>query len=195
MISCILLCAGLSLRFGSPKALAKLNGLTVIDYEQQVLLQSSIDEIVVVLGAEADKIKPHILKHKKIKFVHNKDYNLGQTSSFKVGLSAIHKDTKGIMLLPVDFPVIKRSTFDSLVKAFLKDSSLVLIPTFQQKKGHPPIFNVQLKSEFLALDNTFGLNTITHRHPSDTKLLMVDDPGILRSFNTLQEFIQLKKDF
>ena len=99
MISCILLSAGLSKRFGSPKALADISGVSVIRYIQNTLIESKIGEIVVVLGANKEKIKSHILNHKKIKVVYNKDYNFGQTSSFKAGLSQISNDSKGIMLL------------------------------------------------------------------------------------------------
>ena len=69
MISCILLSAGYSSRFGSPKALAKLNGQTIIEQLQKILVASILDEIIVVLGAFAEDIKSYLLKHKKIKLV------------------------------------------------------------------------------------------------------------------------------
>src|SRR3989338_3666132 len=76
MISCILLSAGLSSRFGSPKALGLLDpSLTVIERVQQMLVSSRLDEIVIVLGFRHTRIKPYVLNHKKIKVVYNKDYN------------------------------------------------------------------------------------------------------------------------
>ena len=56
MISCILLSAGFSRRFGSPKALALINGVTVIEQLQNILVRSQVGETVVVLGDHANDI-------------------------------------------------------------------------------------------------------------------------------------------
>lgn len=193
MITCLLLSAGLSQRFGSPKALAKLNGETVIGHLQKTLLKTQIDEIIVVLGAYADDIKPHLLKHKKLKFVYNKDYNLGQTSSFKTGLANISAQSKGFMLLPVDHPFIKQDTFNILIRYFLENAPRIIIPTYNERKGHPPLFSADLKDEFLALDNETGLNVIAHAHQTETRLFAVEDAGVVESFNTQEEFERLRQ--
>ena len=195
MISCILLSAGLSSRFGSPKALAKLNNLTVIEYLLRNLVESKLDEIIVVIGAHADEIKLHILNHKKVRVVYNKDYNLGQTSSFKVGVGAIQSQGLGIMLLPVDFPLIKRQTFDKLLEHFLAESPKILIPTYHQRKGHPPVFGPGFKKLFLDMDDSVGINALQHECGSDIVLLPVEDPGVVRSFNTPEEFNEVKSSF
>ena len=192
MVSCILLAAGFSRRFGSPKALALINGVTVIEQLQNILIHSQVGEIVVVLGDHADDIKSHILNHKKIRVVYNKDYNLGQTSSFKVGLEAISTEALGVMLLPVDVPTIKVDTIDFLVDQFLLKRPSTLIPTYYNKKGHPPIFNAIIKKALLDMDNTKGLNSFERQHELDIVLLPVEDAGVLRSFNTPEELEKIK---
>ena len=193
MISCILLAAGLSTRFGSSKALAKLNDKNVLEHLQQVLLATSINEIIVVLGAYADQIKPFLLNHRKVKFVYNKDFNLGQTSSFQAGLQNISSQTQGIMLLPVDYPAIKKQTLDQLIDVFLKQNPMILIPTFNHRKGHPPIFSSKLKDDFLRLDHSVGVNTVAQIHQKETLFFSVADQGVVQTFNNAEEFEQLKK--
>ena len=197
MISCILLSAGLSSRFGSAKALAKISDEhTVIEALQTQLTASKISEILVVLGAHAEAVKPHIFKHMKIKVVYNKDYILGQTSSFKAGLAQISPQSSGVVILPVDFAFIKTHTFDYLIECFYKENnSSILIPTFQNRKGHPPLFRTNITEEFFGLDDNLGINEVFHRHTENTKLLPVDDPGVVSSFNTREEFENLKKQF
>ncbi len=212
MVSCILLSAGLSSRFKSPKALARLpDEKTVIERIQQQLLLSKVNEIIVVLGAHLNEIKPYIypsapslqnveqnlkitnpfslgiLKHKAIKIVYNKDHNFGQTASFKVGLQNISSESTGIMLFPIDYPVVSLETIDDLVSFFLKNTPLILIPSFHNKKGHPPVFHTKLKNEFLDLNNAEGLNSIARDHQKDVTLLPVDDAGVIKSFNTKEE--------
>jgi len=195
MISSVILAAGLSSRFGAPKALSKLNEFTVIEHIQNTLVGSETSEIIIVIGAHAEEIKPYILKHKKVKFVYNKDYKLGQTSSFKSALQSISSQSQGVLLLPVDYPVIKFATINRLIEHFLKNPPLVQIPTYDGIKGHPPIFNTTLKQEILDLDNIKGINEIAHRHQEGTILVPVNDMGAICSFNTKTEFIELKLKF
>ena len=196
MVSCILLAAGLSSRFSSPKALAKFGEITVIEQLQGLLVDTQLFEIIIVLGARADDIKPFLLKHKKIKVVYNKDYNLGQTSSFKVGLESVSPAGQGVMMLPVDYPFLKKETIDSIFEKFMSyPSPIFMIPTYQGKKGHPPIFHAAFKEEFQVLDNALGLNTVASHHLDKTVLLPVDDLGVISTFNTQEEFLNLKKIF
>ena len=195
MLSCLLLSAGLSTRFGSPKALAKFTGTTVIGHLQNILIDSLIDEIVIVLGDHAKEIKSHILNHKKVRPVYNKDYLLGQTSSFKAGLKEISPKSRGIMLLPVDVPTIKTATINLLADKFLKATPGILIPTYNDQRGHPPIFHAKFKGALLKLDNTIGLNVFQKQHEAEVVLFSVEDSGIIRSFNTPEEFDKIKSSF
>jgi len=77
---------------------------------------------------------------------------------------------------------------------FLDKYPSLLVPAFNGKKGHPPLFHAKLKSEFLNLDNDAGVNTIAHQHQEDTVVLPVADPGVIKSFNTVEEFAQLKRE-
>ena len=195
MISAILLSAGLSERFGSPKALAKINETTrVIETVQRTLLASPINEIIVVLGAFAADIKPFLLKEKRIKSVLNKNYREGQISSFQVGLKRVSSSAQGVLLWPVDYPAVKLNTIEILCDQFLNNDSLkIIIPSFKDHKVHPPIFPIHLKEEFLELDHSQGLNIVAQRHQNITTIYPVDDPGVIKTFNTPEEFEQLKK--
>jgi len=190
MITCILLSAGLSERFGSPKALAKIaeNG-NVIEHLQNTLLQSSCDEIIVVLGAWAPQIQPSIFIHSRIRVVYNKDYYFGQTSSVQAGLREVLDLSEGVMFLPVDCPLVKSSTIDKIISHFKKHAPDILIPTYQHKKGHPPVFHRRLKSKILGLSTDQGLNSLFMDHPPQT--IEIDDNGIVKSFNTPEELKEI----
>ena len=188
MFTCILLTAGLSRRFGSPKALAILERETVIERLQNLLLTTQIDEIVIVLGAQAECIKPYLLKHNKVKFVYHKDYNLGQTSSFKAGMLGSSKNVDGFLLLPVDYPFIKKQTINALIRFFKKCRPLMVIPSFDGKRGHPPLFSAVLKHELLNIDNTCGINSLIQAHKDGVEILAVEDEGVVRTFNTPEEW-------
>jgi CTP:molybdopterin cytidylyltransferase MocA len=196
MISCIVLAAGLSSRFGASKPLAQIGTRTLIETIQEKLLLTKLDEIVIVLGHQADTIIPLISKNHRVTTAINANYFLGQTSSFKCGLAKINPNTQGIMLLPVDMPVLQPDTIDELIDVFLKKSCLILIPTYQDRKGHPPIFSVTIKKELENLKNDEPLSHIIHQHEPDITKFPVADEGVVLSFNTpaeLQEILRRSK--
>ncbi len=193
MLSCVILAAGLSKRFGSPKALAKFNGEAIIERILKTVLSTKVEEIVVVLGAHKEQIESCILKHKKVRVVYNKDYKLGQTSSFKIGLQNLAGDFSGTFLYPVDYPLVQASTIEMLGDVFLQKQPSILVPSFDHHKGHPPIFHARLKEEILNLDNALGLNTIVRKHTLDEIILPVSDSGVILTFNTPQELEVIKR--
>ncbi|MFC1510356.1 NTP transferase domain-containing protein [Candidatus Omnitrophota bacterium] len=196
MISCILISAGLSQRFGSPKALAPITATqTVLERTQEMLLHTKVSEVLVVLGHQSARLKPFLLNHKDIKVVYNNHYNFGQTSSVKAGLKCVSPQADAVLLLPVDYPVICGETINALVDQMESSAPPIIVPTYEGMKGHPPLFSKQCFDEILTLDNELGLNEILHRHQSQLCLHPVDDKGVLRSFNTVEEFEQIKKDF
>ena len=192
MITCILLSAGLSERFGSPKALARIAGNSAIWQLQNTLLQSRCDEIIVVLGAHADQIQPSIFIHSRIRVVYNKHYFFGQTSSVQAGWREANNSSMGVMFLPVDCPLIKSSSIDLIIDHFERHDPDILVPSFQNKKGHPPIFHQRLKSKILNLPMDAGLNSLFALYPP--QIIDINDPGIIKSFNTPQEFKEIQKD-
>lgn len=193
MLSCILLAAGQSQRFGSVKALVERDGQTIITLLQKALLDANFNEIVVVLGAHADKIEPFLLNHSRVTIVYNKDHKFGQTSSFQCGLRKVSDQIHGIALLPVDFPLLQAATLREIGDAYLSSSSKIVIPSYKGRRGHPPIFPYDLKKEFLTLDVQEGLNTIQHRYEDRCMEFEVDDPAVITSFNTPLEWEEIKR--
>jgi molybdenum cofactor cytidylyltransferase len=192
MISCILLTAGESKRFNSPKALAQIHSQKAIERLQQKLMTSSVDEIIVVTGAHETLIKPYVFNHSKVRLVYNKDYKFGQTSSFQTGLNSVDERSEGFMLLPVDCPFVETSTIDLMVREFQEQKPAILVPSYHQKRGHPPIFHAKLKNQLLELPTSKGLNTLMT--PETVQVLEINDPGIILTFNTqeeLQEVLRL----
>jgi CTP:molybdopterin cytidylyltransferase MocA len=185
MISCILLTAGESQRFGSPKAVAQIGSMKAIELLQEHLIKSVVDEIIIVTGANESLIKPYVFNHSKVRLVYNKDYKFGQTSSFQTGLSIVDKNTEGFMLLPVDCPFVLTSTMDTLIRFFEPNNAGILIPTYQGQRGHPPIFSSKSKKEIVSLPTEQGLNRLTSKYAP--QLLEINDPGIVKTFNTPQE--------
>src|SRR5215213_854940 len=87
-IGVILLAAGDSSRLGSPKQLLVHDGRTLLQNSLQVAHASNAHPSVVVLGANADKIKKE-LDGLDTQIVVNYDWQEGMASSIRCGVKAL----------------------------------------------------------------------------------------------------------
>jgi molybdenum cofactor cytidylyltransferase len=193
MVSCIVLAAGASSRFGSPKPLARIHSRPLISLLSEQLLKTQLGEIFIVLGADAEAVRPCVCSDPKIRCVFNESFSRGQTSSFKKGLKAVSADSDGVLLLPADVPFVKPETINMIIETFSKNPFPILVPTYKGQGGHPPAFSKTLFAEFTKLSDEAPLSTIQQIHASEILRLPVSDEGILLSFNTPQEFEKIRK--
>ena len=88
----IVLAGGKSSRMGRPKALLPIgpSGETFFDRVTRTLLDAGVDDIVVVVGADAEAIRAGVRQPaSSVRIVDNPDYEQGQLTSLLAGLRAI----------------------------------------------------------------------------------------------------------
>ena len=99
MISAILLAAGQSKRMnGENKLTKKINGVPLINLSILNILESSIEELIIVTGYQNEILESIINKDNKIKIFFNNHYKSGMASSIKVGVSNLSKKSKAFFI-------------------------------------------------------------------------------------------------
>ena len=150
MISGILLAAGESRRMGSPKALLPYQGQTFLERICTAFFDAGVEELVVVLGAWEDKLRPALPRHPSLRTVVNPHYTQGQLSSLVCGLGALSPDSEAAVVNLVDHPLIRTETIAALIASFRTDPLPIIIAAHQGKRGHPVLFSRQVYAELLA---------------------------------------------
>jgi molybdenum cofactor cytidylyltransferase len=188
MISLVVLAAGKSTRMKENKLLLKINGDTLIEHVVKAAKASSVDEVVVVLGYQAMKIKEHLAKI-KCRVVVNENYMKGQSESVKVGFSAVSSNAEAVMILPADVALIHRESINRLVEEYRRSRSRIVIASHLQRSGHPILLDRSIFPEISMIDEeTQGLKAVINRHRADIKYVEVGTENVLIDIDTREEF-------
>lgn len=188
MTAGLILAAGKSSRMGYPKALLRYRGETFLD--TLVGLFARCREVVVVLGAGADAIRAATVR--PANFVVNPNWPAGMTTSLQCGLRAISAETDSVLFTLVDHPAVSPATVDALLaRPESEADTLIKVPCYEGRRGHPVWFSKELVPEFLALPETGAARDVIRRHAAHTALLDTGDPGILADIDDADAYRKL----
>ena len=187
MISAILLAAGKSKRMnGENKLIKKIQGIPVIKHSVKNILASSIDELILVLGHQNEIIGKIIDKDKKIKFVFNKDFRNGMSSSIKTGLNHLSAKTEAFFICMGDMPMVNKNIFNLLINS--KNNTSIIVPTYKSKQGNPILFPKSFKKKIMTIKGDVGAKKIVELNKDKILKIKTDDQSIIKNFNTQEDF-------
>ncbi len=192
MITAIVLAAGISRRMGTPKQLLMYKGRPLLRHVVENLLQSRVDEIMVVLGYQGTEVA-EVLNGLPVRIIINQDYTCGQSTSVKSGLTALHpadSDRLGVLFVLGDQPLVKPETINLLIDHYRQHGGIIA-PYYQGVRGNPVLFDQKFFSEFQVLTGDAGAREIISRHPEDLWKVEVPDKGVLQDIDTLEDYRKL----
>lgn len=186
MISAIIMGAGLSTRMGGiNKLLMKIDNVPIIEIVVRALVNSNIDEIILVYR---DKEVYEIGLRYGIKLISNEQSYLGQSTSIKRGLEIINRLSDGYLFIPADMPFIKKENINMLISHFMNNKSNIVIPTYDGVNGSPVIFPSYLHEEFFKLSgDSGGKSVIMNNQHIISKLEIGDNSGC--DIDTMEDYI------
>jgi len=190
MLSAILLAAGESKRMGKPKQLMPLGSSTILEQAIDNLLNSAVDEVIVVLGYKAEEITKTIAA-KPVKIIVNPNYRQGMSTSIIAGLILVDSQAQAVMLALGDQPLVDSQTINQLIDEFYNHDKGIAIPTYQGKRGHPIIFAIKYKPELLELEGDIGGRQIIQCHPDDILEVAVDSKSVIADIDTRADYHSL----
>lgn len=189
-IAVLIIAAGYSSRMHDFKPLLPFGQITAVERLIQTYQTHGIEHIYVVTGHRQDDII-EALQGYKVHIVYNEDYAKGMFSSIQKGLSAIDETVVAFYMQPVDIPLIKVKTLESLYEAYIHEHKGVLYPTFLGKKGHPPLIDMKYKEKILASDGKGGLKKVLEAFKEDALHVNVSDQSVLMDMDILDDYINL----
>jgi molybdenum cofactor cytidylyltransferase len=164
VISAVVLAAGSATRFGATKQLEIIRDKPLPQHAIDAALAAGVDEIVVVLGHEADLVAAALRLPEIARVVRNPAYASGIASSLAAGLRALGDSDAAVVLLG-DQPGITPSHVGALIDAFGRRSSPIVRLRFASGPG-PALLARETWSEAEALEGDAGARVLAERHPA-----------------------------
>lgn len=187
-ISGIILAAGLSTRMGEPKQLLPFGNSTIVETVIDNLLGSKLDEVIVIIGHEGERIRAHI-QHKPIKIVSNPDYQGGMLTSARCGVRSISRSADAFALTLVDLPLITSDLINLVIDAYTQTEHGIAVPSYNCRRGHPVIFNRRYADDIFALDSeSNGVRSVFRTHAADIHYVIVDTDRVLKDIDYQQDY-------
>jgi molybdenum cofactor cytidylyltransferase len=169
-IGIIILAAGASTRMnGEPKQLLEFEGKTLLRRAAETALSSGASPIVIVLGANAEKLLPAI-KDLPVLPVINENWATGMGGSIKTGLSVLleeNTDIEAALLMLCDQPFVTAETLNRLVETFQKTKKPIAVCEYADTIGVPALFAREMFAELSDLQGDAGAKTVIKKHAAD----------------------------
>jgi molybdenum cofactor cytidylyltransferase len=185
-IAAILLAAGESTRMRRLKQLLPWGGTTLVAWQVGQLREAGAEEVVVVLGHEAEQIRPAVPPEARV--VVNAAYREGRATSLRAGASAVPDGADAVLILSVDQP---RPAWLSrvLIERWRAERPLVMSPRFERRYGHPVLLDGSLLPELREVrDETLGLRAVIDRHVERAMAFVVSNQRVDVDLNTQADY-------
>lgn len=199
MISCILLAAGESTRFPGNKLLFEIKpNFTILETSLKFVLNSKVDQIILVLGYEANrilqKIENKLVNTDKIISTINSEYQTGgMSSSIRKGMELV-SNSQAVMISPADIPHIPSRVFDQIIDHYFTFFPKLIIPTFEKRKGHPILISSKLFDHVKSIsEEKKGLKEIIGKFRDEITFLPTNSEGILLDIDSVSDIEKIRR--
>lgn len=200
-VAAVLLAAGASRRFGSPKQLALLDGQPLVERAARCALAAGVQQLIVVTGAAAPAVEQALAPLRReagsrLQLVHNAEWSTGQSSSLRAALRTLLHEPgapQALLCLPVDQPWLPPALLRRMLAAWRSGADLVAAQVEGEAggalRGAPALFDRSLFGELALIEGDQGGRSLLQRHAQRVAaipaqpgwLVDVDDPAGLHS--------------
>ena len=178
----MLLAAGSSSRFGSPKQLADVAGRPMLARTLDAVSQlERRHAVTVVLGANAERLEP-LVREAAAHVAFNPDHARGIASSIRVGLAQAPFDARGALITLADQVAVTADDLRQLVSRWEQQPDRIVAAQYAGTIGVPAIFPVDLFRELAELQGDRGARVVLLRYPE--RVIAVPMPSAAQDIDT-----------
>jgi len=191
-VSAVLLAAGAGSRFGGGKLLALYKGRPLIETALSGLRRAPVDEIIVVVGAEGERLRS-ISTAYGARVVDNPDWAEGMSTSVRAGLRSCGPGIRAAVVLLADQPLVGAAAVERLVEAFERGAETA-VATYGGRPRNPVLFAREVWSLLeRELSGDEGARVVLRRHPELVTEVPCDDVADPADVDTVEDLRRLEE--
>jgi molybdenum cofactor cytidylyltransferase len=162
-IAAVIPAAGESSRLGANKLLVELNGEPLVRRAARRALAAGLDPVIVVLGFEADRIRPAI-EDLPARVVVNSRYEDGMPSTLRAGIEALPSAIEAAVVVLPDMPLVTTAMLTEVIGRYLETRPPLVVSLYGETPAPPALYSRSLFPA-LAAAKEGGRGVIRqHRH-------------------------------
>jgi molybdenum cofactor cytidylyltransferase len=193
----IVLAAGASRRFGSPKLLAPLDGRPLLQHALDAVAAAGLDDVVVVLGEHAAAIEAAIAWRGERRVANPRPQD-GLSSSLRVGLHAAAADAtaeataEAVLVVLGDQPALRPEVVAAVLRvAETAPQPIVRIRYAEDEAPNPVLVRRAAWPLIAGLDGDRGLGPLLAGRPDLVAEVRVD--GVNPDVDTPQDLVRVAR--
>lgn len=187
----VVLAAGASGRFGSPKQLVRIGGRPLLHTVVGRAVELAGSAVTVVLGAHATELAP-LLRHSPASVIVNRDWQEGLGSSLRLGVAHVPASADGILILLADQALITTDDLRRLAGSWRRQPTLIAAAQYGGAAGVPAIFPRTDFPELAALRGDRGAQALIRRNPD--RVVRVPMPSAAVDIDRPEDLLALGKE-
>lgn len=160
---------------GRSKQLEPWGSTTLLGHIVDQARRYPVDEVWVVLGAEADAILERV-DLSGCGVVENPEWDEGIASSLRVGLDALIQASRveAALILIGDQPNVDRKVVEEVIGVGTRSPRPVVIPKYRYTWGNPVMVDRSLWPRLMSLEGDEGAQRLFKAHPEWVEEVWID---------------------
>jgi molybdenum cofactor cytidylyltransferase len=171
----VVLGAGRSSRFGTPKQLLPFGDTTMLGQVVRNASASDLDRVVVVLGRASGELRDSVDFGRAL-VVENTAYGTGCASSLLAGMDAAGEDCEALALLLGDQPGVRAEFIDSALSEWRREQPWASVTSYGGKFGHPFVFAREAFGDLSGLHGDKAVWKLIEAYPEKVRRIEIDAP-------------------
>lgn len=173
----LVLAAGGSSRFGSPKQLVRIGGRPMLHAAVGRAVEVAGHSVTVVLGAHAAELAP-LLRHSPANAVINRNWQDGLASSLRTGLGRVPGTADAVLVMLADQPQVTGEDLRRLVASWRTQPDAIVAAQYAGTAGVPAIFPRWCWRDLTELRGDRGARDVIRRHAARVVRVTMESASI-----------------
>ena len=205
-LAAVLLAAGEARRMqGINKLLLEIDGVPLVRRSARMLVRAGIEDIVVVLGHQADRVRAALGDpagivagaRTRVTVIEHTGYRSGQHGSVLAGLAALPALPAGCaaaLVMLGDMPLVDEADVARIAAAWQRrpQGCAVLVPAFEQRRGNPVLIGPPALAQIVRERPEGGARAWMDAHPQQVGRVPMPDDHCVFDLDTPDDLARLE---